>query len=517
MVDSTQILLLGLVAALGYMTYHGLRRDPREPTFLPSKIPVVGHALGMLWNGLPYWGRMANENTGFPIFTLDMFFMKVYVISSTEIVRLIQRNDKTVSFDPLLNISTVNFSGIKNKRTLHLMLDKQSGGEGLNAEIMHAMTPTLIGEHLDRMNSIMMRTVERSISALEKSTDFDLYRWLRNIVTAASTEATYGPKNPYKDPEIVDAFWDFEYNLNSLLPNFLPWLTARKAYNGRGKVARAIYEYLEQNGIEGASELERVRYTKSMEREISHEDFAQLEVPMLIGLVSNTVPALFWALFELYSQPELLDEIREEIKQNALSVSENGTYRVDITAIKERCPLTLSTYQEILRWRTTTTPTRMVVKDTILSDQYLLKEGSFVSMPGSTLGRRPDVWGESAGVFNPRRFMKPDPSKDESRKNERRRTGGFMPFGISPIICPGRHFASSEVLGISAMMIIRYDLDPAGGVWKAPSTDTMSMVSIMGAVKGEFPVSIRTRQEYQGTKWGFHCEEGKGQFTLAVG
>lgn len=133
--------------------------------------------------------------------------MKVYVVSSTEIVRLIQRNDKTISFDPLLNVSIRIFSGIKNKRTEQLMLDKSSGGEGLNAEIMHAMTPTLIGEPLDRMNSIMMQTVGSFIGDLADKPTIDLYRWVRDMITAASTEATYGPMNPYKDPEIVDAFW----------------------------------------------------------------------------------------------------------------------------------------------------------------------------------------------------------------------------------------------------------------------------------------------------------------------
>lgn len=310
---------------------------------------------------------------------------------------------------------------------------------------------------------------------------------------------------------------DFEHNLNSLLPNFLPWLTARKAWKARRKLTRAIFEYVQNNGIEDASELEKVRYTKSMEHGISLEDYTRLEVPMQLAFVSNTVPAVFWALFELYSKPEFLEEFREEIKLNALSVSADGAHTVNITAIKERCPFALSMFQEVLRWHTTTTPTRCVLKDTVIGDKYLLKAGAMISMPGSAIGKRSDVWGESARVFDPRRFIKPDPSKAGPQKKEPRRTGGFMPFGISPVICPGRHFASSEVLGIAAMMILRYDINPVDGIWKAPPTNTNSMVSIMGAVRGEFPVNVKTRKEYGGVQWRFHCEAGKGQFTLAVG
>lgn len=133
--------------------------------------------------------------------------MKVYVVTSTELVRSIQRNHKTISFDPLINVSIRTFSGIKNKRTEQLLLDKSSGGEGLNAEIMHAMTPNLIGEPLDRMNSIMMQIVGSFIRDLEGKPSLDLYRWVRDMITAASTEVTYGPMNPYHDPAIVDAFW----------------------------------------------------------------------------------------------------------------------------------------------------------------------------------------------------------------------------------------------------------------------------------------------------------------------
>lgn len=471
----------------------------------------------MIFQGLPYWSRYANENTAYPIFSLDMLFMKIYVVTSTEIVRLIQRNEKTISFDPLLDVSIRSFSGMKNKRTRNLMLDKDSGGQGLNAEIMHAMTPALIGEPLDRMNSIMIKTVGEYISKLEQTPSFDLYRWAREMITAASTEATYGPLNPYRDPEIVDAFWDFEENLSSLMPNFLPWLTARRAWNARNKISRALLKYLQNDGVEGASELEKIRYKKSMDHGISLEDYAQLEVPMQLAFVSNTVPAVFWTLFDIFSNPEILEEFREEIKQNALSISEDGTHTVNITAIKERCPFVLSLFQEILRWRTTTTPTRCVVKDTLIGDKYLLKAGSMISMPGGVIGKRADVWGDSAGVFDPRRFIKPDPSSAGPQKKEPRRTGGFMPFGISPVICPGRHFASSEVLGIGAMMVLRYDIAPVGGTWKAPPTDTTSLVSIMGAVRGTFPVNVSAREEYEGVHWIFRCETGKGQFPLAVG
>jgi hypothetical protein len=55
------LLIPGAVAMLGLMVFRGLRlqHDPREPPFLPSKIPVIGHLLGMIFEGLPYWDKTA--------------------------------------------------------------------------------------------------------------------------------------------------------------------------------------------------------------------------------------------------------------------------------------------------------------------------------------------------------------------------------------------------------------------------------------------------------------------------
>lgn len=303
---------------------------------------------------------------------------------------------------------------------------------------------------------------------------------------------------------------DFETGLSVLIANTLPWLTARKPWKGRQKVADAILKYSQDGGQENGSELTHMRLKVSIEGGLTLEEYSKLEVGMLIAFVSNTVPAMFWCLFDLYNRQKLLDEIRKEIEANAIVVAADSTYSIDLTAIREQCPLLLSTFQEILRTRSNSSPTRVVTKDTLLADKYLLKAGNTVSMPSIPMARRQEVWGETAGAFDERRFM-------NSGEKDSRRSGGFLTFGLSPTICPGRHFASSEILLLVAMVILRYDISPVGGVWKEPAKDTSSMVSIMGPVKEKFPVNASPRNEYAGIKWVFHVEEGKGQFPLVIG
>jgi cytochrome P450 len=295
-----------------------------------------------------------------------------------------------------------------------------------------------------------------------------------------------------------------------LIANTLPWLTARKAWKGRRRATHAILKYFQDGGQNQGSELTNARLKISTECGFTLEEYSKLEVGTLIGLVSNTIPAMFWCLFDLYYRQKLLDEIREEIEANALIIATDGTYRINLTAIREQCPLLLSTFQEILRTRSNSSPTRLVLKDTLLAEKYLLKAGNTVSIVSELVAQRSEVWGETSRVFNERRFM------NSGEKKESRRLGGFLTFGLSPTICPGRHFASSEILLLVAMVILRYDISPVGGVWKEPKI-AASLVSIMGPIKEKFLVKASARKEYASIKWGFHVEEGKGQFPLVIG
>jgi hypothetical protein len=142
-----------------------------------------------------------------PIICLDMFFTKFYVITSPDLMQAVQRNAKTLSFEPLLFFGAKNISGISNQKALNLLKETDAGGPGLSSKILHAMTPALVGKSLDSMNIQMIRLIQPFIEKLGESSTFDLYEWCKDATIAASTEAAYGPMNPYKDKTIQDAWW----------------------------------------------------------------------------------------------------------------------------------------------------------------------------------------------------------------------------------------------------------------------------------------------------------------------
>lgn len=57
-----------------------------------------------------------------------------------------------------------------------------------------------------------------------------------------------------------------------------------------------------------------MRYRSFLGAGLTHEEIAYAEIPLVVGLLANTVPAAFCVHFELFPRPKLLEEIREEVE-----------------------------------------------------------------------------------------------------------------------------------------------------------------------------------------------------------
>ncbi|KAL4911188.1 hypothetical protein BDW74DRAFT_6045 [Aspergillus multicolor] len=511
MLELYHLALIGAVTAVGFLLHRRLNRDPREPPIVGSTIPIVGHIIELLRHGTGYF-NMLTEKHPHPIFAIDLLLIKIYLVKSPAILAAIQRT-KALTFDPFVTFTTERLAGIRGP-ALEALREKQSGGGGGNQALLHAMHPTLTGKPLDRMNERMVSLLSPLVDDLVKQGErgaVDLYAWCQHAITFASTEASYGRLNPYKERSVEDGFWAFESSLSPLIAGILPSLTARKAYQGREAAYQGFLKYYTAEGQKDGSELTIARHKSLFEAGLSVSDIARNEVSMGLGLLSNTVPSCFWILYDLYRRPELLNEIRTELRTNALRVDENGKHIINIPSIRDSCPLLVSTYQEILRVRSASSPTRIATDDVLLSDKYLIRKGSVISIPGQAIARRDDVWGSNALEFNPRRFIR-------TAEHNPRRTGGFMTFGVSPVICPGRHFASTEILGVVAMMVLRVDVCPiAQEGWVEPRINSLAIASGMRPVLGGFEVEIKASEGEKNVKWDVEAREGSGVFPLMVG
>ena len=150
----------------------------------------------------------SNSKHPLPIFTLDLLYTKFYVIKSASLVSAVQRSHKTISFDPFLTTAANRLAGIHGKG-LKLLQDTENGGGGVNSKVVHSMHPALLGPGLDAMNRNMIHNLQTSIDKLESQHEvsLDLHNWCRHAIAVASTDAVYGPLNPYKSEQIEEAFW----------------------------------------------------------------------------------------------------------------------------------------------------------------------------------------------------------------------------------------------------------------------------------------------------------------------
>ncbi|EXJ89429.1 hypothetical protein A1O3_02496 [Capronia epimyces CBS 606.96] len=521
------VLLLAIVVEKAFSA----RLDPREPPLLPSKLPVIGHLIGFLRYGSAYYMQLCRNND-LPIYTINMPNGKTYVAGSTQIVTVIQRNAKTLSFDPILTIVAERLGGITG-RHLHILREIESGGDGAHRKLVHAMSPSLTGRGLDMMNTPMLKDLEGFLNELEgQHVAFDLWKWTRHVISISSTDAVYGPENPYRiDNDQYEAnFWTYESNLTMLLVNVYPQYTARESYRQREWLAERMIDYYRRGAWKRGSLMVQNRCQTGLDNQVPIEAIARLEVPGGTGILSNTVPTAFWTLVNILSRQTLLAEVRQEVEKvftvekqpdADAGAGAKEVWTLDAAELRTKCPLLFSIYQETLRTRASFASPRYVLEDTVLEGRYLLKKGSILQIPSASLHNERSQWGDGAQDFDPYRFTQ--------KSMVKRSPVAFRVFGGAPALCPGRHFATVEVLCFVGMVVTRYDLSPASASastsatavepWILPPPNYGNMAASILPPLGDIAVKVSTRKGYEGRKWQYKVtslsSEEESLFALA--
>lgn len=297
------------------------------------------------------------------------------------------------------------------------------------------------------------------------------------------------------------SFRDFDDDLNRLVIDVAPAVIARKGHKGRQILAQAFKEFYENDLRGKSSAFAEARQAVASKYDISTLDMGRLEVGSLLAVLVNTIPPTVYVLYHVFSDKALLEDIRAELKTSIHLETgpDKDVLKLDFSVFKEKSLLLQSVWHEVLRVYSRGVSSRLVMEDTMLCGQYLLKKGSFLMIPTSVVHSDPSSWGSND--FQARRFLK----KDSSAKESIKRSSGacYRPFGGGATLCPGRHFASSEVLGVSAMMIYKYELTPVSGMWTSPIPHQMSLATSIFPPKTDIEVRVSVRPEFEKTRWKF--------------
>lgn len=136
---------------------------------------------------------------------------RVYVINSPDLVLAVQRQPKKLSFWLIQTSFAAGMAGLSQKAAKAFqenVLGEGSRpslfGDGMSAT-QKMLKPC---DELIHMTAVSTRKIPTSMDRFEEGTvgRIGLWSWVNHETILSITESVYGPNNPYRDPEVEQAF-----------------------------------------------------------------------------------------------------------------------------------------------------------------------------------------------------------------------------------------------------------------------------------------------------------------------
>lgn len=151
-----------------------------------------------------------SDKFNLPIYTLRIPFMRLYIVNSTDLITVVQRQVRVLDFAPLEAKAAMNVMGASPEGRKILVREVEGVGKYsypilFDKAIHPAVTP---GPQLDAMNRLSVQKVKETLESLASQTPrtLKMYEWIKKEITLATTEAVYGHKNPFRDARIREAY-----------------------------------------------------------------------------------------------------------------------------------------------------------------------------------------------------------------------------------------------------------------------------------------------------------------------
>lgn len=249
-----------------------------------------------------------------------------------------------------------------------------------------------------------------------------------------------------------------------------------------------------------------------------------------IRLNGNSVPLVFWTVFDVFSRAGLLSRVRD-IAQSARDTRAQESESIKLNG----SPLLQSIFAESTRLRTVGIVVRVAARPNFQLGEWFFPNGSILGIPSRTGAMNKNIWDAGTEAdphpldrFWEERFLTyPDkPNSRPLRKQEKTVRpgklenskkinatkeqgpsepsfsltglgGAYFPFGGGPTICPGRHFARQEIIGTLAKLAQDYDIElqvPCG--WEPRMNNRFFPIGVLPPVD---KVAFRIRRRLEGS------------------
>lgn len=221
--------------------------------------------------------------------------------------------------------------------------------------------------------------------------------------------------------------------------------------------------------------------------------------------VRNSIASTFWAVYEVYRDPELLADIRAEVDTCAVQ-KENGLhFNIDHLL---RLPLLQAVYAETLRLRMHFYIIRMPDRVDINVQDWIIPRQKVIVTPTTVAHMDPERWSTGLNGEHPLdqfwvgRFLEFPLKKihgSTPKFSTRSLEGSWIPYGGGPRQCPGRHFAKRQILLTIALMVSLFDCE----VLEESVQEDFTLWGFGSGVSnpvGSVPIRIRRRRAQVASK-----------------
>lgn len=168
---------------------------------LPSTLDPVSHS------SLKHAVSLGNQYL-LPIYTLRLPFQRIYVVNSPGLIPELQKQWRASSFAAIAADagSVVGMS----KEAVHIMHKDMMSEHSFSVSWPRFIAPSMApGKDLDMISRRSVEVLSAQTEPLRAQgspTAIGLWGWSRQLIEVATTEAVWGPQNPYRDSGIAEAW-----------------------------------------------------------------------------------------------------------------------------------------------------------------------------------------------------------------------------------------------------------------------------------------------------------------------
>ncbi|KAJ9617198.1 hypothetical protein H2200_000919 [Cladophialophora chaetospira] len=536
--------------------------SPRTVPILPYWVPWLGHAINFAVGGTDFLtGAARSLDTNGSIYALWMANSKHNVVTVPSIAKqiLIDRSSPITMNDFIYHVMK-NFWDDKGAIKAVDPTALWGNIHGVLASMLRESfvtkaikgTVDMVQDRTWNLVSGAASPVDQTIwerqgnveifSSRNGDRDFvaeaSLFPLIRFFVGDIATTVLFGRNFVENYPNIMPDLWEMDTQFNLFMAGTPSWFPGMGGpASARERIIQAIeehhdalFKYLDgQDPGDRWSDMsdvssvivDRAREFKAAGS--SPRGWATGNGAVLWAMNINANPVIFWMTWYIFSNPLLLQEIRQEIAPYVqfqkpaaigLPITEPPKLNIDIAALWGKCPLLKGAFFETMRLEAASMSYKMVENDFVVHEDekdakllgkkepqsWLLKKGEYICIPHG-VHQSDEKYFRDPERFDPRRFWAKE-SHDDGAENGHANGHAvgdaevkveyktMKVWGGGKQMCKGKTFAEREVVLFVAAIVMQWDIVPAnGGKWVHPGRKIGA-----GAVNPKQDVRVRMKR-----------------------